>query len=237
MLSEEEKRLRRNVRDRDRRAADPEKARAYAKARYAANREKILAQGRARRAANHERQSELKRIRHAANPEKERAQANARYARNPESKKARERARYARNPEKYRAYQRARRVADPQKVNAQANARSTNRYKLNLQFKLSRILRGRVRDAIHAAKVKKSFQRAVPLLGCTLAELAAHIEKQFQSWMSWENYGYKTWHIDHIKPLARFDLTDPEQVKQAFHYTNLRPLHWRENISKGAKVS
>jgi hypothetical protein len=49
--------------------------------------------------------------------------------------------------------------------------------------------------------------------------------------MSWENYG--KWHIDHIKPLSLFDLEDPEQLKQACHYTNLQPLWAEENIRKG----
>jgi hypothetical protein len=50
--------------------------------------------------------------------------------------------------------------------------------------------------------------------------------------MSWDNYGIKGWHIDHIIPCAAFDLTDPEQQKICFHYTNLRPLYWADNISR-----
>ena len=42
-------------------------------------------------------------------------------------------------------------------------------------------------------------------------------------------------HIDHIKPLALFDLTDPEHVKVACQYTNIQPLWWYDNLNKGAK--
>lgn len=73
------------------------------------------------------------------------------------------------------------------------------------------------------------------LLGCRADQLKAHLEKQFKPGMTWENYGLKGWHIDHIKPCAKFDLTDPEQQKQCFHYTNLQPLWAGENIEKGAK--
>lgn len=58
------------------------------------------------------------------------------------------------------------------------------------------------------------------------------MERQFKPGMSWDNYGQYGWHIDHIKPLARFDLRDPVQVKQAWHYTNLQPLWWHENLAK-----
>lgn len=42
------------------------------------------------------------------------------------------------------------------------------------------------------------------------------------------------YHIDHIRPLCSFDLTDPEQVKQAFAPENHRWLISSENILKGA---
>ena len=76
--------------------------------------------------------------------------------------------------------------------------------------------------------------RTKQILGYNHIDLKKRIESQFSDGMSWDNYG--NWHIDHIKPLAAFDLTDPVQVAKAFHYKNLRPLHWRQNISKGAKA-
>jgi len=54
--------------------------------------------------------------------------------------------------------------------------------------------------------------------------------------MTWSNYG-KGWHIDHIKPCASFDLSNPEQQKICFHYTNLQPLWAIDNIKKGAKFT
>jgi len=62
-------------------------------------------------------------------------------------------------------------------------------------------------------------------------ELKDYLEARFTSDMSWDNYG-SYWQIDHIRPCASFDLTDPIQFKQACHYTNLQPLWWFENISK-----
>jgi len=71
------------------------------------------------------------------------------------------------------------------------------------------------------------------LLGCTPGELREHIERQFKPGMSWENRGQ--WHVDHRRPLAWFDMRDPEQRRQACHYTNLQPLWALDNLSKGAR--
>jgi hypothetical protein len=52
--------------------------------------------------------------------------------------------------------------------------------------------------------------------------------------MSWATYGFRGWHIDHIRPCAAFNLSDPEQQKVCFHFSNLQPLWAPENLSKGA---
>ncbi len=41
------------------------------------------------------------------------------------------------------------------------------------------------------------------------------------------------YHIDHIKPLSKFDFTDLEQIKQAFAPENHQWLTAEENMSKG----
>ena len=48
------------------------------------------------------------------------------------------------------------------------------------------------------------------------------------------NVKYKArWHIDHIKPCAKFELTNKEEQLKCFHYTNLQPLWALDNIKKG----
>jgi hypothetical protein len=73
------------------------------------------------------------------------------------------------------------------------------------------------------------------MLGCTIDELKAHIESLFKPGMTWANWSFRGWHLDHIKPLEFFDLTDPEQLEQACHFTNLQPLWMSENLMKGRK--
>jgi len=42
-------------------------------------------------------------------------------------------------------------------------------------------------------------------------------------------------HIDHIRPLASFNLEDVKQLKQAVHWSNLQVLRAEENLQKGAE--
>jgi hypothetical protein len=54
--------------------------------------------------------------------------------------------------------------------------------------------------------------------------------------MTWDNWSLDGWHIDHIKPLNKFDLSDRSQFLEAVHYTNLQPLWAVDNLSKGDKI-
>lgn len=68
------------------------------------------------------------------------------------------------------------------------------------------------------------------LVGCSWEELERHIESHFTVGMSWENSS--KWHIDHTIALSSFDLTDEEEQRKAFHFTNLRPMWAVDNWSK-----
>lgn len=99
----------------------------------------------------------------------------------------------------------------------------------NKKYSLARNLRMRVYAAIkHGYKSAPTME----LLGCTLDELKVHLASQFTEGMSWNNYGL--WHIDHIRPCASFDLTQPDQQRVCFHYTNLQPLWAKDNSIKGS---
>ena len=65
-----------------------------------------------------------------------------------------------------------------------------------------------------------------------LLKCKSYIEEKFEPGMSWDNWGMDTWHLDHIRPLTDFDLTDREQFLQACHYTNYQPLSAQDNRVK-----
>jgi hypothetical protein len=83
--------------------------------------------------------------------------------------------------------------------------------------------------------INKSGSSVLDFIGCSIDDLKIHLEKQFVDGMSWENYGRYGWHVDHIRPCCSFDLTDPEQQRECFHYTNLQPLWAKDNLSKGGR--
>jgi len=56
------------------------------------------------------------------------------------------------------------------------------------------------------------------------------IEWQFNSNMTWENYG-SYWHIDHVIPCSQYELN-----KDVFKWNNLRPLEKFKNLSKNNKI-
>ena len=71
------------------------------------------------------------------------------------------------------------------------------------------------------------------LLGCSIKELRAHIEAQFDGAMCWANYG-TAWELDHVTPCRAYDLTHEDQQAACFHHSNLRPLAKRANKIKWA---
>jgi hypothetical protein len=115
--------------------------------------------------------------------------------------------------------------AEPQRWRDYQN----NYYAQNPQFAITRNLRSRVGELLRNAKTVKVAKTSV-LIGCSGKELMAYLQSLFAPGMSWDNYG--EWHIDHIRPCASFDLTDPAQQRECFHYTNLQPLWAADNLAK-----
>ena len=104
------------------------------------------------------------------------------------------------------------------------------KFKRDPNHKLAKIIRTRITSAL---KGKSKSKSTLELLGCSVEEAWNHLESKFEPGMTKENHGL--WHIDHIKPCAKFDLTDPEQQAICFRYTNLEPLWAVDNFKKGAR--
>jgi len=96
------------------------------------------------------------------------------------------------------------------------------------QWRIALRCRTRIRRAL---KNIPKTNKTQDLIGCSWQELVNHLENTKVPGKDYTNA-----HIDHIKPCASFDLTDPEQQKECFHYTNLQFLPAIENLQKGSKL-
>jgi len=114
------------------------------------------------------------------------------------------------------------------KINKTQSAYVKKRCAVDPLFKL----RKNTRKMVSRYMLGEKSKRTQEIIGCTYEELKLHIEKQFIEGMTWDNYGFDGWHIDHIKPLAM--ATNQDEVIASNHYTNLQPLWCLDNLSKGA---
>lgn len=104
--------------------------------------------------------------------------------------------------------------------------------------RIARNMYNRIRIALKQQLLKK-HTNTQNLCGCTWEDLKNHLESKFKNNMSWDNYGagYGKWSIDHIIPCSKFNLTNENERKKCFHYTNLQPLWTSENSSKRNKYN
>jgi len=124
-----------------------------------------------------------------------------------------------------------------------AKWRAENPEKVRIAYKNSDIKklskpRGRISRSI-SRRIRKDLQNGSKgrhhweeLVDFTVDQLKQHLEKKFQSGMSWENYG--EWHIDHKTPVIAFNFERPEDLdfKKCWSLKNLQPMWAFDNMSK-----
>ena len=95
-------------------------------------------------------------------------------------------------------------------------------------------MRRRINTSINYAKKNiHKADKSINLLGCSFNELKIYIESLFTENMSWDKVLTSEIHLDHIRPCSSFDLSNEEEQRQCFHYTNLQPLWAIDNLKKG----
>lgn len=166
---------------------------------------------------------------HKTNKNRLNAKSKSYYEANKETLKLKKKAYREVNKDKVKEREKAYRTSNKNKLYEY----DMYRYKNNIQRKISCRLRSRLRDVL---KSNYKAGSAVKDLGCSIDELKNYLESKFQPGMTWDNWTTDGWHIDHIKPLASFDLTDRKQFLEACHYTNLQPLWANDNLIKSDKL-
>jgi predicted nucleic acid-binding Zn ribbon protein len=121
-----------------------------------------------------------------------------------------------------------------QKQQRKKYVNQNNSYSIANKIKTN--IRRKLKELIHNTSKSMKIGKNIDLLGCTINEYKIYLENLFQEGMTWENYGLHGWQIDHIIPCDNFDLSDLEEQKKCFHYTNTQPLWAKDNIKKGNKL-
>lgn len=211
---------------------------------YEEHRQEIIERSRLWKENNRDRYNELTRLRRkgrkaeralearkyrAKYPDKVKKASKRLYDADPEKYRARRRAYYHRNREKELEAIRKYGKANRKRIIAQRRSRE----KSDPVVAMVERLRRRLVKAVARWRTCKSAS-TLELIGCTPIQLHNHIESLFLPGMSWTNRNL--WHVDHKRPLASFDLRDPAQQREAFHYTNLQPLWAVDNQSKGCRL-
>lgn len=109
-------------------------------------------------------------------------------------------------------------------------AKEKIRMETDVEYAIKRRLRIRLCGVFRSQAKGCKTKSTLTFLGIEMPEFMKYIENLFKPGMTWDNR--KLWHLDHIRPCNSFDLTDPEQQKKCFHYTNLQPLWAHDNLSK-----
>jgi hypothetical protein len=116
--------------------------------------------------------------------------------------------------------------------------------KNDICFRLRGTVSASINHALRRNNGGKNGSTILDYLPYTIQQLREHLEKQFESWMSWNNHGNydskrDTWQIDHIIPLSSFHYQsmDCEEFQKCWSLTNLRPLKSIDNIKKSNKIT
>jgi len=120
-----------------------------------------------------------------------------------------------------------------------ARARWRRRANESIEYRLIEAHRSMMCGAMRRfGNGQRKDDHTIELLGCSIAAFREHIERLWVVGMTWQNrgVGLDNWQIDHIRPLASFDLTKPEHQREAFHYSNQQPLWHSDNAKKSDKM-
>ena len=109
-------------------------------------------------------------------------------------------------------------------------------YRNDEEFRTRHILRKRVRNMVTRGQETPLI---IALVGCTREHFVQHLERHFLPGMTWDNYGvgHGKWTLDHSRPCTAYQLTDPQQARRCFHWSNTKPMWWIDNVRKGNKVA
>ena len=128
------------------------------------------------------------------------------------------------------------------------NKQISYRKKRDISFKINLNIRSIIKITIKRAGGNKNGNSCLKYLDFSINELKNHLEKQFEPWMTWQNWGVYnsktwddnnqatwTWQLDHIIPQSdlSYNSLNHENFKKCWALSNLRPYSAKLNILDG----
>jgi hypothetical protein len=115
---------------------------------------------------------------------------------------------------------------------------------MDVSYRLHGNFSSLMKISLKKKNINKNYNRTFDLVGYTVEQLKEHLEKLWEPWMNWDNYGKyrvggeKRWQIDHIKPRSSFKIVSlcDEEFRKCWALENLRPLEAVENMRKGDRL-
>lgn len=171
---------------------------------------------------------------YALNREEYNRKAKARRDARKEERNEKNRKKYAEKREEILAWRNEyfNRPGNKEKQRTYAREYMRRRVREDVDFRMLKLLRDRFKQALRGEYKTGS---AIDLLGMPVKEFKELIASKFHHGMTWDKYLSGEIHLDHIRPCSSFDLTDPEQQRQCFHYSNYQPLWKEDNLRKHNK--
>jgi hypothetical protein len=130
---------------------------------------------------------------------------------------------YKENKDQYMETNRKWRNENREIINKKAN----ERFATNPIARLKKNCRKRINAALKNTNSKTSIK----LIDCDINFLKEWLNYNFKDGMTFDNYG-SYWHVDHVIPCSLFDLSNEDEIKNCFKWTNLQPLEAKLNLSK-----
>ena len=123
----------------------------------------------------------------------------------------------------------ARKAEYAQQNRKKINEYNRNRHKNNANAKLARNIRSRINKALKGKS--KSFHTK-EILGIDIENYKKWLLFQMTPEMNFNNI-----HIDHVKPISSFDISNDNELLEAFNWRNTQPLLKQDNLRKSNKVN
>lgn len=154
------------------------------------------------------------------------------------------------NKENYKEYYKKYFIKNKIKINENRRKYIQSKLQNDSSFKLRRNVSKLISSYLKRSGYRKNNKSILNNLGYSIDTLKVHLEKQFEPWMTWNNWGKyssKTWNdndpvtwrwqIDHIIPQSNLPYTSIEEsnFKKCWELSNLRPYSAKLNLLKGNK--